>query len=478
MLSSIFDNTQFILPEISLCIGLIIAIFLDLLINDRKFKEKAIVSFLMINCLFAIFMLLSQESAFSPIFYDSLFPKQSSVFFRILLDVALILIAVYSSFSQKENERPLLKFYYWYGIIIGAHFLVISNHWLPVFLSIEMISLSSYMLVASNQEKRNFEAAFKFLVFGALSTGVMLFGISLFYASGQDLFFNTLKGDSSNYLELVGLIMALSGLYFKLSFFPFQFWVPDVYEGSDYNTVMLLSSIPKIAVFGFFMTQFMTEWTQNSFLSDFFALLAIITLSWGNLSALYQKKVGRLMAYSGIAQSGFIFLALLAGQFGEFNLAYYLFLYLFMNLAFFVSTSRLKKNELRLEDFKGLSKHSLSLSLVIIISMIALIGLPPTGGFTGKYLIFSSLFEWMNESFIPFRIAVFVLAIINVLISLYYYLRIPYFMFFKESEEEILERNFPLSVLGLVSAFVLLFSFFVFDLTKSIFEYLGVNLFL
>lgn len=476
---------NYIIPELIIALGIIALIALDLIFYNKKAFLKT--AFAIIIVLSSACSLLFLEHSHSPVFYNSLFPNQPSVFFRLLADFTMLAVLIFwkTTDADKRNDTTELPFL-WLSVLFAAHFLCISNNWLMVFLSIEMLSISSYILLGIGFKKKNIEAAFKYLVFGALSSGIMVFGISLILADIQNLYFSGFEFSyhaAFENLDLmsIGLLMAFAGIFFKLSLFPFHFWVPDVYQGSSLPFMIMVSSIPKIAAFGFFCSQFLIIWPGDVDFTQFSNLIAaigIISIIWGNLSALRQDSFARLFAYSGIAQAGFMILALVNGYDGILKLEIFLSLYVFINIIVFISANQIdsKSSNLKISDFAGLGVKNLFFALTFLIAMIALIGLPPTGGFTAKFIILSGLFEWYSSVEMNFRLIIFILAIINVVISLFYYLKIPYFMFFKSNQKPfkaVLPINF---ILILISTTILIISFVFFSHYKELIIAIGADI--
>ena len=368
-IQSYLPELAFIIPELILASGVLVLLISDLLISEKyRYILFGLATLIVIS---SLFVLLSKPASVDPVLFKALFPNQASVFFRVLADLTMLMVLIFWFFSKKgkdyevNTEYPFL----YLAVLFAAHILCISNSWISVFLSIEFLSVASYILVGIAHEKRNTEAAFKYLIFGAMSTGIMLFGISLLLAAKGNVYFSGFEfiyADAFTGPDLlsIGLVIAFAGIFFKLSLFPFHFWVPDVYQGSSLPLMSMISTLPKIAAFGFFVSQFLFIWPQQVFMSGnlsvVLASLGIISLTWGNLAALQQKNFSRLMAYSGIAQVGFMMLALVNGYRDVFNLEIFLSLYVFMNLAVFISAESIKKEafNIGIDDFSGLGKSA------------------------------------------------------------------------------------------------------------------------
>lgn len=486
-IQSYLTEIKYIIPELILGIGILLMVVLDLLLY-RKFRTLKTASALSIIVLSAGALLFYPHSA-DPVFFKSLNPNLPSVFFRLLADFLMFIVLIFwhSSEGKSQNSETTEHSFLWLSVLFAAHILCISNNWLMVFLSIEMLSISSYIVLGIGFSKSNIEAAFKYLIFGALSSGIMVFGISLILADAQNIYFSGYQFSYVGVFEepdllSIGLLMAFAGIFFKLSLFPFHFWVPDVYQGSSPSYMLMISSLPKIAAFGFLSSQFLIIWSGTDFevsnFSNLIASLGLISIIWGNLSALRQSNFARLFAYSGIAQAGFMILALVNGYQGLLNLEIFLCLYVFMNMVVFITAAKLNSDisELNISDFSGFAKKNVFISLAFLISMMALVGLPPTAGFTAKFIILSGVFEWYSNSDQGFRLVIFVLALINIVISLFYYLKIPFYMYFKQEGKQPIKPGRMNHILIYASATLLLLAFFFFSKFKEMIMHLGADI--
>lgn len=476
------QGLAYLLPELILAGALLLLVITDMAGGRRLSGLSFLIALLAV--LGSALVLQIQPPAQNPLLFNALFPNAGTVFFRLLADISILFILLFWKYSRKNDSEEQHSEYpvFWISLLFAAHILIVANHWLMVYLSIEMISISSYILIGFGLGKRNVEAAFKYLVFGALSSGIMLFGISLILATDGNLNFSGYAFDTADLLERadlrsIGMMMAFAGVFFKISLFPFHFWVPDAYQGTSLPVMNMLALLPKIAAFGFFTAQFLLIWPEESFassqFSDFIAIMAIISLIWGNFSALAQKNFARLFAYSGIAQSGFLLFALLNGYEGILNLEIYLSLYVFMNLLVFVSADLLTAGDKSLEipDFNGLGKKHVFFGISITMAMLALIGLPPTGGFTAKFVILTGMFEWYSVNSNLLRLALFILAVVNVAVSLFYYLKLPYAMFFKASDARI-SNSVPHYIIITISFVILIAAFIFFTRFREMIQYL------
>jgi len=325
-----------------------------------------------------------------------------------------------------------------------------------VYLSIEVVSISSFILAGYlKKDQRSNESSLKYVIYGAFSSGLMLFGLSiLFGLTGTTKFFeiqNALAGldTSSHFALIIASIFILAGFGYKISAVPFHFWTPDVYEGAPTPVTAYLSVAPKAAGFALLIRFFHVLFTDAGLLIEsgngistipwpqVLAGISVATMTLGNLVAIQQSSVKRMLAYSSIAHAGYMLMAvpILSGN-GVFAIMIYLVMYLFMNLgAFFVViVVKNKTGGETFEDFRGLGWEMPIVGIAMALFMLSLTGIPPTAGFIGKFYIFAAVikagpaFYWL----------VFAGAV-NSVISLYYYMHVVKVMFFEgESKKKLL----------------------------------------
>ncbi|MEM8887897.1 MAG: NADH-quinone oxidoreductase subunit N [Bacteroidota bacterium] len=351
--------------------------------------------------------------------------------------------------QDKGAEYPLILL----GLILGLNFLSMSLNLLYLYLSLEVVSICSYILAAwQDRGSQQAESALKYIIFGATASGIMLYGISWLYG-----FTGSLNPASEGFIAALeqipieALILSFSlifaGFLFKLAAFPFHFWAPDIYQGIPYSLAAFFSVAPKVAAF-IALYRFLEIFQDSQFypyLTFILGSLALLSMTVGNLLALRQKNIKRLLAFSGIAHSGFMLLALIGLKgLGGPSLLFYLFVYTLLNLSAFILADHFSELSASEEfiDWGQVGKQGGIAGVLFAIAMAGLIGLPPTAGFTAKWYVFLSLFEQSQGDSSTFWIILLLGAIINTLISLYYYL-IPliYLYFRKQKLEKILPQN-------------------------------------
>ncbi|HYC84829.1 MAG TPA: NADH-quinone oxidoreductase subunit N, partial [Chryseosolibacter sp.] len=364
-----------------------------------------------------------------------------SDFLKLLVDFSAILTCI-MAFDRSQIFRHRNEFVFLLvTVVLGAHLLLMSNHLLMIFLSMEVVSIGSYILVAFSFDKFASEGSLKYFLFGATASAVMLYGFSLLYGVGGSVDisatgFANARADKES-IVLIGGCMALAGFLFKMSAAPMHPWVPDVYQAAPFPVIAFLSTVPKLAGVGA-MARFVVALNGSGDIDwpAIIALLAIISITVGNVAALAQKNPKRLMAYSSIAQSGFLAVGIAAflPQGLQFTL-FYAAVYVLMNFSVFVYLAFFEARGLKtIDDFAGSGRlYWFPLSL-LVIGLIALTGLPPTAGFTGKVFIFSSVWESYQITGKFILVWLLVLGLLNTVISLFYYLKIPYYAFLKRPQ--------------------------------------------
>lgn len=386
---------------------------------------------------------LSQKLFFGMMQYDHFAVAFSSV----ILVVALLWLIISKNFFEEESNLTdhfsLVLF-----ALAGTIIMVSYTNMTMLFLGIEILSISMYILAGSKKDDLGSnESAFKYLIMGAFATGFLLFGIALIYgATGSfDLAeINTFLAAHKGTMPMIfyaGVLLMLVGLSFKVSVAPFHFWAPDVYQGAPTAITAFMATIVKTAAFAAFLRLFLTSFVSVSELwVCVLSVMAAITLLVGNITAVFQTNVKRMLAYSSVAHAGYILLALIAGNtYSISSILYYTAAYSIGSIGTFgilwlVSSAKGNDN---IDSFNGLGKTNSFLAVVMTIALLSLAGIPPTAGFFAKYYIFTSAFQSGYTTLV-------LIAILASLIGVYYYFKIIIAMFFKEadtSEEITLDLN-------------------------------------
>ena len=452
-------------PELILVTIIITAIIYDLLIKPSESQKVGLWVFAgLVLTLFANWFTSAERN--TTLFSDSLALDPFAQFFKTLIIVSTLFIILMSRKSEELRIYRTGEYYTLISIMVFGMFLIVSAiDLIMVYLSIEVVSISSFILAGYlKQDQRSNESSLKYVIYGAFSSGLMLFGLSiLFGLTGTTKFFeiqNALAGldTSSHFALIIASVFILAGFGYKISAVPFHFWTPDVYEGAPTPVTAYLSVAPKAAGFALLIRFFHTLFTDGGLLFEsengistipwpqVLAVISVATMTLGNLVAIQQSSVKRMLAYSSIAHAGYMLMAIpiLSGN-GVYAIMIYLVMYLFMNLgAFFVViVVKNKTGGETFEDFRGLGWEMPIVGIAMALFMLSLTGIPPTAGFIGKFYIFAAVikagpaFYWL----------VFAGAI-NSVISLYYYMHVVKVMFLEgDSKEKLLFPSFLESTL-------------------------------
>jgi NADH-quinone oxidoreductase subunit N len=368
---------------------------------------------------------------------------------RLLFDLAGIL-AVFSGifFRAKGHVAPYRPGGEYYTLLVasvlGLHLMALSANLLMAYLAIETVSLCAYLLTAFSLDKKGAEAGIKYLIFGAMASAIMLYGMSLLYGLSGGLSFAHLTSyfhnpASGTILGNLALFMTLAGFLFKVSAVPFHIWSPDAYQGAPLPYAAFLSVAPKIAgvVMLFHLAGFGSVALQvPNPMSQVLALLAAASIVAGTLAALRQSEARRLMAYSSIAQGGFLMLLpLVTGPSALPAFLFYATVYVCMNFAAFGFIAYVASaiGSERIEAMQGMGKTDPFIGVLVLVTMVSLTGLPATAGFNAKLFAFSAVWETYAQSGATYLLAALVVALLSAAVALFFYLRIPFQLFFRNS---------------------------------------------
>ncbi|QRR03216.1 NADH-quinone oxidoreductase subunit N [Dyadobacter sandarakinus] len=427
-----------ILPEIFLAVLFCVFLLAELLFLNKAKEQKSsyLQNIALAGSLIALLLVLTQwNTEPSYRFHPMLFLDRQAVFFKLLIISSWIFTLIHVRILKYDFPPEFHALLI--AVVAGLNLLSMSTHLLSIYLSLELVSITSYLLVALSPYKKAAEGGIKYLLFGTASSAVMLYGVSYLYGltGTMDITSDAMARGLVTNPELVVtvvIVLTLGGLLFKLSLVPFHVWTPDVYESAPTPLVSFLSVAPKAAVILVLMR------LAGVFPEVYFPILggiALISMTFGNVAALWQTNARRLLAYSSIAQAGYLLVGIAAySRFGFEAAVFYTTAYLVINLAaFFLIDLLHPRDTTRLEHYEGLGKTSVWISGILTVTMIALAGLPPTVGFSSKLFIFSSLWDSYREQQFPWMLWLLVGGILNAAVSLAYYLRLPYLLFFKEA---------------------------------------------
>jgi NADH-quinone oxidoreductase subunit N len=360
----------------------------------------------------------------------------------VIVAVSFFWFLASESYFEEESSRSdhfaLILF-----ALVGAVVLVSYNNMSMLFIGIEILSISMYVLAGSRKNDLfSNEAAFKYFLMGSFATGFLLFGMALIYGAtmsfdlGVIASYVNVNNGAIDYMFLAGLLMMLIGLAFKVSAVPFHFWAPDVYQGSPTPITAFMATIVKTAAFaGMFRLFFICFAPAADSWSSVVWVIAALTLVIGNVTAVYQNSVKRMLAYSSVSHAGYMMLAILAStQTAASSILYYTAAYSIGSLAAFTVlqiVANARGTDL-VDAFNGLGKKNPFLAVAMTVALLSLAGIPPTGGFFAKYYIFTAAIQADHTWLV-------LLAVIGSLVSVYYYFRIIIAMFFRDSGNEELQ---------------------------------------
>ncbi len=460
MLNTI-ESLKYFLPEMVLALTTLAILLADLVVKKGK---KAPLSALMIAGLAAAGILTVSGPALhgSALFLGMISIDPFALFFKLIFIATALLVTVFSLQSREIEEQYFGEYLaFIVATTFGAALLASATHMLMVFLALELVSVPCYVLAGYiRKSQRSSEASLKYVIYGAASSGLMVYGISLLFGVTGSLSFEGIRGsllfmDGNEFVILTSLIFILAGLGYKIAAFPFHMWSPDIYEGAPTPVTAFLSVGPKAAGFAVLVRMLLTAFsaaseTEPAFLDvssiDWPLLIAIIsaaTMTVGNFLAIHQTNIKRLLAYSSIAHAGYILMGLVAMSIlGVQAVLFYLVIYLLMNLGAFLVVINFRNNtgSEEIDDYRGLGWSSGTGAVVAVamtIFLFSLTGIPPFGGFIGKVYLFASVIQEKRFAWLA------IVAIANSVVSLYYYARIVKMMFLKGYDDREMEGVRP-----------------------------------
>jgi len=452
------------LPEIVLTIGASLLLIAPVLgWRQREGAAKwAMLSLLAVTfatvsiCSFAVTG-IAQSRTFASMFALDPF----AIFFKLLFIAAVAMVTLLSDDFLRESRYSSWEYYSLLAFALtGMMFMASGIHLASIYIGLELMSLSSYILAGffKNEEKST-EAAMKYFVLGAVSSAILLYGISLIYGVTGSLNLLAIASSMSKIVSndalMFGIMLLGAGLCFKIAAVPFHVWTPDVYEGAPTPITAFLSTASKgaaVAIFAriFYLAlhDFHLDW------SNVLATIAALSMILGNLAAITQDNVKRMLAYSSIGHAGYVLLGILSmNAMGLRGVLLYTLVYVFANLGIWATVLMLRRHEYageRIDDFEGLSRRAPFWAFAMVIFLLSLGGIPPTAGFIGKYFLFAAAvqagFGWLA-----------IVAVLMSAVSMFFYLRIVVAMYMKEGSEAEVAITAPLKWVAAVSLAITLF---------------------
>ena len=366
--------------------------------------------------------------------------------FKVMLAMGLFLVICLCTELNGIEERHHPEFYLFLSTCTLAMMMLVSSvELLTIYVALELSSYSLYILVPLRRGLGvDVEAGIKYLMVGASSSAVMLFGLSFVFGVTHTTYvvdiINILPGIISNPAAILGLLLTLCGFFFKLAVFPFHFWAPDVYQGAANQVTAYIASASKVAAVAIIMRMVSLVGDNSQYLVDVLVTLSIASMTLGNLVAIVQKDMKRLLAYSSISHAGYVLIGILSmSQFGYASAIFYALAYLVMNLCCFLVVVKVAQDgsDLKIAQLAGLHRRSPILAMALMLAVFGLAGIPPTIGFTGKFLVFTAAME-------KGYITLVIIAMINATISLYYYIMVVKAAYLMEPDVE--QPRLPISL--------------------------------
>jgi NADH-quinone oxidoreductase subunit N len=447
----IFQDLQAFLPEIALTLTLLAVIVVDLAAP----KVRHITTFLVTaaGLLAALAYTIPLFTATpGTLFYGMVAVDPMAVFFKGFLILTSFMILLVAAGSKEISRQHIGEFYtLLLGVTLGMVLLASATDTLMIFLALEMVSLTSYIMVGYlSTERQSNEASLKYFLFGAVSTGSMLYGITLLFgltgttklALIREAIIQGAASGNNSVMLLVATVFIVAGFGFKTASVPFHFWCPDVYTGAPTPVTAFLSVAPKAAGFATLIRFFFTGLsdTAGSIWGLFPAMnwtlllvmISVVTMTLGNIAALRQENMKRMLAYSSIAHAGYILMGtvVITPQ-GLQSVLIYLVTYMFMNLGAFMIVIEIfhRTGSFEMSDYKGLWRRSPFLTIAMSIFMLSLMGIPPFAGFFGKFYVFGAA---VNHNLVWFA----VVGALNSVIAVFYYMRVIKTMIIDPEPEE------------------------------------------
>ncbi len=417
----------------------IVMMFSGLFIQNKSTAKTIALAGVVVLIIANLMEFMGQQIIISDFKGLLLYDQFGYIFLMIILTALLAYFILSGKDIEAVGNHPHEYFALIFFITCGIGLVTFFNNLLILFIGIEIISIPLYILTAS--DKRNLksnEAALKYFLMGAFSTGILLMGIAFIYGAAGSFQlekFNILRGDNFFIFIVIGIVFMLVAMSFKVSAAPFHFWTPDVYDGAPTVFTSFMATIAKVALFVAFINLFyrgFESMAQKWLISA--AIITALTLLIGNITAVYQQSVKRMLAYSSIAQAGFMMLAVMAMN----DMAYqgillYAAAYCLATIAIFAVL--VKMSDYTFDGFNGFAKKEPLIALVLTICLLSLAGIPLTAGFLAKYFVLAAIIKTGTYLWLV------IFAVLMAAVSVYYYFRVIQAMYFKEGDAQAIQTT-------------------------------------
>ena len=470
------DYSNFLLMrhEISLVVVLVFLLLADLFLGEKgkKYFQPVAIGVFLIHTAYGFLLTGTFGGGSADSFGGMYVTSDMHLFVKNILSLGTLFVFFFAHYWNKNENRTVSGEFYFLTLstLFGMYLMISSGDFLLFYIGLETASIPMAALVAFNKYKHeSAEAGAKYILTAAFSSAIMLFGISYIYGSCGTLYFDGVaKAFMPTPLHIMAVVFFSAGMAFKISLVPFHLWTADTYEGAPTSVTAYLSVISKgAAVFAFMCILFKAFGNYPEFWQNILWWLIVITITVGNLFAIRQKNMKRFLAFSSISQAGYIMLGVLAGTpEGMTATVYYIFIYLFTNLAAFgvISVIENQTGKVRMGDYDGLYSTNPKLAIIMMLTMFSLGGIPPFAGFFSKFFIFAAAAQ-QGEYLLVF------IALLNTIVSLYYYLLVVKAMFINQSDSPIPAiRSDNMSLVGLAICTI---GIIVLGFISPIYQYIG-----
>lgn len=430
------SNYLFMKPELSLMAVFLLLIFYDLFASDsaKKYYFPVACTLFLVHTV-ACFFFKDSGDAFAGMYVTG--AAQNTIKQILNIGVFLIFLQANSWLSKPDSVFKRGEFFMLTLLTLeGMYLMISSGNFLLFYIGLETASLPIAALVAFDKYKHeSAEAGAKYIFNAVFSSAIMIFGLSFLYGACGTLYYADIATSIySTPLVIMAMIFIMTGLFFKISLVPFHLWAADTYQGAPTNVTLYLSTISKgAAVFALMVILYTVFPVVSEIWKDIIWIIILATITIGNLFALRQKNMKRFLAFSSVSQAGYIMLSVFTGTAEGMSAAlFYIFVYVFSNLAAFgvITALENKTGKVNMDDYNGLYKTNPKLALVMMIAMFSLGGIPPTAGFFSKLFVFMAAME-QGQTLLVF------LALLNTVISLFYYLLVVKAMFINKNNSPI-----------------------------------------
>jgi len=441
ILNTAANDFHWLGPEITLTVGALVVLLIGAFARGGGATASSILT--LISSVVALYFTLGHWGLDMGIFSGLYVIDPFGTFFKVVILVILALVTIISRHYMEREGQPAGEYYALMALgALGMMCMVSSTHFITIFIGLEVMSLAIYVLCGLFREQvRSVEASLKYFLLGAFATAFLLYGMALTYGSTGLLDATQLgayvqgTGFEATPMFLMGMGFLIVGFGFKIASVPFHMWTPDVYEGAPTSITAFMATGVKVAAFAAFLRIFYTAF--YSFIPEWSTVLwflAAITMTVGNILALVQSNLKRLLAYSSIAHAGYILVAFVTGdKFLSSSILFYLLAYAFMNIGAFtviILLGRKGEENEDIDSYAGLGARHPFIALCMSIFLLSLTGIPPLAGFMGKFYVFSaaikSHFYWLA-----------IIGVLNSAVAAFYYLRVLMYMYFRDPMKEI-----------------------------------------